>query len=325
MGGLIRPPEPNPDRASVLSVSPCESRRSRRDLGLSGAGLAPGLLTRLTPACSEGLVTRRTRLFVLAPICLATLVALWPAEAFAQRRVVRRVPVRTSIFIGAGYGYPFYAHPYFYDPFWSGWYGYQYRPYPRYAYYEPSAELRTQVAPRDAEVYVDGYLTGTVDNFDGIFQRLRVPLGEHEITIYQEGYRPIHQKMLFRPFESYTIRETMQPLAPGDAPEPRPVPSERAPSQGPPPRGRAPVPAPGARSAERFGAVVVRVQPVDAEVFIDGERWETPAGENRLVVELSEGTHRVEIRKPGFKTYTSSVTIRSGETVSLNVSLPSGD
>jgi hypothetical protein len=281
------------------------------------------LLTRLTPACSEGLVTRRTRLFVFAPVCLATLVALWPAEAFAQRRV-RRLPVRTSVFIGAGYGYPFYAHPFFYDPFWSGWHGYQYRPYPRYGYYEPSAELRTQVTPRDAEVYVDGYLTGTVDNFDGIFQRLRVPLGEHEITIYQEGYRPIHQKMLFRPFESYTIRETMQPLAAGDAPEPRPVPSERAPSQGPPPRGRAPVPAPGARGAERFGAVVVRVQPVDAEVFIDGERWETPAGENRLVVELSEGTHRVEIRKPGFKTYTSSVTIRSGETVTLNVSLPSG-
>jgi len=269
-------------------------------------------------------VTPRKRLFVLAPICLTTIVALWPAEVTAQRRVVRRVPVRTSIFIGAGYGHPFYARPFYYDPFWMGWHGYQYRPYPRYGYYEPSAELRTQVTPRDAEVYVDGYLTGTVDNFDGIFQRLRVPLGEHEITIYQEGYQPIRHKMLFRPFESYTIRETMQPLAPGDVPEPRPVPSERAPQQGPPPRGRAPGPPPE-RNADRFGAVVVRVQPADAEVFIDGERWETPAGENRLMVELSAGSHRVEIRKEGFRPYNSTVTIRSGETVTLNVSLPSGD
>jgi PEGA domain-containing protein len=275
-------------------------------------------------------VTPRKRLFVLAPICLSAIVALWPAEVSAQRRVYRRAPVRTSVFIraGYGYGYPFYGYPYHYDPFWMGWYGYQYRPYPRYGYYEPAAELRTQVTPRQAEVYVDGYLTGTVDDFDGIFQRLRVPLGEHEITIYYEGYRSIHQKMLFRPFESYTLREAMQPLAAGDAPEPRPVPSERAPSQGPPPRGRAPMPAPGDRdadrSADRFGAVAVRVQPADADVFIDGERWETPAGENRLLVELSEGTHRVEIRKAGYKTYTSSITIRSGETVTLNVSLPSG-
>ena len=95
----------------------------------------------------------------------------------------------------------------------------------------------------------------------------------------------------------------MQPIAPGDPVEPRPVPAERTPSQGPPPRGRAPMPAPGARNADRFGSVAVRVQPADAEVFIDGERWDTPAGEDRLLVELSEGTHRVEIRKAGHKPY----------------------
>lgn len=279
-------------------------------------------------------MTPRKRLCVLAPICIAACVALWPAELSAQRRVVRRVPVRTSVFIRASYGYPFYGYPfygypYYYSPFWMGWYGYQYGPYPyppypRYGYYEPAAELRIQVTPRQAEVYVDGYLTGTVDDFDGIFQRLRVPLGEHEVTIYQEGYRPIHQRMLFRPYEKYTVKETMQPVAPGDPAEPRPTPVARTPSPGPPPRGRAPMPAPGDRNADRFGSVAVRVQPADAEVFIDGERWDTPAGENRLLVELSEGTHRVEVRKAGYKTYTSTVTIRSGETVTLNVSLPSG-
>jgi hypothetical protein len=62
------------------------------------------------------------------------------------------------------------------------------------------------------------------------------------------------------------------------------------------------------------------VQPEDAEVLIDGERWESPAGE-RVVVQLLEGEHRVEILKTGFRTYTSTVRVRSGETVSLNVSL----
>jgi hypothetical protein len=274
-------------------------------------------------------VTLRKRLCVLAPICIAASLTLWPAEASAQRRVLRRGPVRTSVFVRANYGYPIYGYPYYYSPFWLGWYGpqygpYPYPPYPRYGYYEPAAELRIQVNLRHAEVYVDGYLTGMVDDFDGIFQRLRVPLGEHEITIYHEGHRPIHHRMLFRPYESYSIKEMMQPIAPGDPVEPRPTPAARTPSQGPAPRGRAPMPAPGNRDADRFGSVTIRVQPADAEVFIDGERWDTPAGENRLLVELSEGTHRVEIRKPGYKTYTSTITIRSGETVTLNVSLPSG-
>ncbi len=301
--------------------------------------LASVLLRRGLPACLEGVVTPRKRLFVLAPICLTAVVVLWPAEVSAQHRVYRRPYPHSSVFVGVGFGYPAFGYPY-YSPFWGygfgmGYgFGYQYGPYPYppygygYGYYS-GAELRTQVTPRQAEVYVDGYLTGTVDDFDGMFQRLRVPLGEHEITIYREGFRTIHQKMLFRPFESYNLRETMQPLAPGDAAEPRPTPSERAPeSQVPPPRRRGSMPAPAdrndERNADRYGAVAVRVQPADADVFIDGERWDTPAGQNRLLVELSEGTHRVEIRKAGFKTYTSSVTIRSGETVTLNVSLPSG-
>jgi hypothetical protein len=169
-----------------------------------------------------------------------------------------------------------------------------------------------------------------VDDFDGVFQRLHMPLGEHEVTIYAPGYRSITQRMLFRPFESYTIKDTMQPLATGDAGEPRPAPSESMRSQGPPPREVAPAGRPGARSPERdidrgdrFGTVAVRVQPADAEVLIDGERWEAPGGE-RVLVQLTEGTHRVEVRKSGYRTYTSTVRVRSGETVTLNISLSAG-
>jgi hypothetical protein len=68
------------------------------------------------------------------------------------------------------------------------------------------------------------------------------------------------------------------------------------------------------------------VQPADAEVFVNGERWDTSPGEDRLLLELIEGSHRVEIRKEGFRTYSSTVRVRQGDTVTLNVSLsPGGD
>ena len=37
---------------------------------------------------------------------------------------------------------------------------------------------------------------------------------------------------------------------------------------------------------------------------------------------LAEGPHRIEVRKDGHRPYTTTVEIRRGETVTLNVSLP---
>ena len=49
--------------------------------------------------------------------------------------------------------------------------------------------------PKEAEVYVDGYYAGIVDDFDGTFQRLRVAPGEHEIELWLDGYRTVRQKV----------------------------------------------------------------------------------------------------------------------------------
>jgi hypothetical protein len=77
---------------------------------------------------------------------------------------------------------------------------------------------------------------------------------------------------------------------------------------------------PGAQDA-RFGALSIRVEPADAEVFVDGERWSGSTGQDRLVVQLPEGRHHVEVRKSGFENFAGDIDINRGETIPLNVSL----
>ena len=70
-----------------------------------------------------------------------------------------------------------------------------------------------------------------------------------------------------------------------------------------------------------FGTLSVQVRPPDAEIFIDGERWTGSEGPGPLEVQVSPGTHRVEIRLPGRQTFVRTISIRAGETLPLNVSL----
>lgn len=74
--------------------------------------------------------------------------------------------------------------------------------------------------------------------------------------------------------------------------------------------------------SSNFGTLAIRVQPPGADVLIDGERWQGPDGQRRLVVEVAEGSHKVEIRKDGYENFTADVTVRRGEVTPLNVSLP---
>jgi hypothetical protein len=260
---------------------------------------------------------------------------------------------------GFGFGYGLYSG--FYAPYYAGYGGWGYYgqypypyPYPAYGYYGNWASIRLEVKPRDAQVFVDGYLVGSVDQFDGVFQRLDLPTGEHEIVAYAKGYRSYRQRTLFRPGESYHFKGILEPLPPGAPEEAQPQPSPRDPSPDPnrdprdpysrepydpagqdpnrpPPddRGRPlpPFERPGDRrppDSNSFGTLNIRVQPGDATVVIDGERWDSPEGGSRLSVQLVAGPHRVEVRKDGFKPYVSTVQIRPGDTQALNISLPPG-
>ena len=62
-------------------------------------------------------------------------------------------------------------------------------------------------------VYVGEAQAGVVDDFDGIFQRLYLPPGKHEIEIRLDGYQPLRQVVFVTVGNSYNIRGQLQPLA----------------------------------------------------------------------------------------------------------------
>jgi hypothetical protein len=109
-----------------------------------------------------------------------------------------------------GLGY-FYYDPYVWAPVTHIHYdGYAYG----YGYGYPSGELRLQVKPRHAEVYVDGYYAGQVDDFDGVFQSLRLEEGEYRIEIVAAGYEPIEFDVRIQPGRKITYRGELFSLRP---------------------------------------------------------------------------------------------------------------
>lgn len=73
-----------------------------------------------------------------------------------------------------------------------------------------------------------------------------------------------------------------------------------------------------------FGTLAIQVRPPDAVITIDGERWVGPDSAGPLLIQLTPGVHRVELRSPGHRAYGANILIRSGVTTPLNVELAGG-
>jgi hypothetical protein len=247
-----------------------------------------------------------------------------------------------TVVVGGGYWGGYYGYPYggYWGGYWGpygGWGGY-WGPYGYPGYYDDSGELRLEIEPKEAQVYVDGYFAGIVDDFDGTFQRLRMSPGGHELEVYLKGYQLLKKTLYLGARQATTIKGQLVALAAGEAqegpPQPVPQPGEAPGRPGAPaypaepwrPAAQAPPDDRPADQGRGFGSLVFRVQPAGAEVTIDGERWQGPAeAAERLVVQVSEGSHRIEIRKDGFSPFTTTVQVRRGETMPVNVSLPPRD
>ena len=239
----------------------------------------------------------------------------------AGRRVAARPPARVVYFRGYGYR-PYSYRPYYYghyDPFFYGPY-----PSPYFGARYDQSSVRLEVKPTETEVYVDGYYAGVADSYDGFFQRLRLSSGEHEIELHLDGYESTRETLYLVAGETYKIRHEMEALTAGAPQPPRPEPSAPPAPAASPGRRRGP-PVGQSFAAEQFGTLAVRVQPLDAEVLIDGEVWRGFEGLNRVVVDLGAGLHEIEVRRDGYRTYRAEIEVREADTTVLNVSLPSSD
>ena len=225
-----------------------------------------------------------------------------------------------------GWGWGSYWWPY--GSYYDGWYGGGYWGYPyggwgaNYSYaHHDVGSVRILVNPSEARVYVDGYYAGTVDDFDGLFQRLNVAPGRHEISLKLEGHKT-HRMKVYVPFEGtlklhYTMEkgagETVEDLA-VNIPErelERERERERAQSvqlqEGR--RDEAPAPA----------TLRLNVKPPDASIYIDGT-FRGTAREAASVL-LPPGRHKIEIVRPGYRTVEHEVETAVGEPTDLTIEL----
>jgi PEGA domain-containing protein len=125
------------------------------------------------------------------------------------------------------YYYPRQYYPYGYGAFGLGYFYYNpYRWYPGVyssysdygGYYNRSftafdiGELRLDVSPRDAQVFVDGYYAGIVDDYDGAFQALKLESGAYRIEISAPGYETLAFDVRITPGQRVRYRGDLRRL-----------------------------------------------------------------------------------------------------------------
>lgn len=117
--------------------------------------------------------------------------------------------------MGWGLGY-YYNDPYAWYPGDPWRYGYA-APgyaYPGGAYGYDVGRLRLQVQPRNAEVYIDGYYAGIVDDFDGRFQGMSLESGGYAVEVALPGFEPLQFDIRITPGRTTTYRGELLPKRP---------------------------------------------------------------------------------------------------------------
>jgi hypothetical protein len=103
---------------------------------------------------------------------------------------------------GYPYGYPGYGYGGYYAPYGYGYGGYSGQPY---------GGLRIDIPEREAEVYVDGYFAGVVDDFDGRLQQANLEAGPHRIEVRLPGFETLAFDVRIEPGRTITYRGGLRP------------------------------------------------------------------------------------------------------------------
>jgi hypothetical protein len=258
----------------------------------------------------------------------------------AQRRHPRAGTGTGRRHSGGGYYNPYY-YPYANNYYWNwglGWhYGYSPYYYSGFYGYDPyfynrryyssyrTGSVRVMVEPAETRVYVDGYYAGVADDFDGLFQRLNLSPGRHEVTFKLEGHRSFKVKVYVPLDQTVKIRHRMaQGTGEDESAEVVGRPSDYARYEE---RRRADEADYGADELEEDedavgedgGTLRLSGSPADASVYVDGDFKGTVRQLRRI--RLSPGKHRVELVRPGYRTFEREIEIRAGRATDLQIDL----
>jgi hypothetical protein len=241
-------------------------------------------------------------------------------------------------------GYPYYDSRYYsYSPGW-GWGSYWW-PYGSYGWYgsggywgypygssgvhhyvhRAAGSIRVLVDPAEARVYVDGYYAGTVDDFDGLFQRLNVSPGRHEISLKLEGYRTHRLKVYAASGGTLKLHhdmvrgagETFEDLA-GNVPE-REVRREPARDEEDDEAENEDPAQADDDAVAAGGKLRLKVSPADASVYVDGAFRGT--AREAASLQLPPGQHRLELVRPGYRTHERTIEIGSGDAITVTIEM----
>jgi hypothetical protein len=247
-----------------------------------------------------------------------------------------------------------------------GWYGYPgwgyYGGYGGYGYYgspgwgytavypvagAAHGALDLDVQPESAQIYVDGDLVGTADDFDGFPDFLWLAKGTYDVVIFAPGFQTIS-----RQYSIYggLVIDVEDSMVPGQETLPQDLVSKqtvnrderlrrdrenaeqaRAYEESPMrdsaagERGEAA----GDDSADRLdargepGSLKLAIVPDDASVYLDGRFLGTGRELARLRAGLivDPGEHRIEVVRPGRQSEEKSFSVRAGEEIRLEIEL----
>lgn len=125
--------------------------------------------------------------YVYAPRIIRPRIVTWAP----YRPYVYRPSLSIGVYYGSGGSYPYGDIPRAY-----------YDPVPGRAY----GGVRITDAPRDAQVFADGYYVGIVDDFDGVFQHVNLEAGAHRIEVQAPGLEPVAFDVMVQPGRTMTLR-----------------------------------------------------------------------------------------------------------------------
>ena len=276
-----------------------------------------------------------------------------------------------------GYGYPYYGYagyyPWYYYGYgpgygwgwWGDWYGWWWPWGPATVGYAGSygdsyhnqgsgyGALDVDVSPGNAQIYVDGSMVGTADDYDGFPSYLWLPQGTYDVVIFLDGYQTIARQISIYDGLVIDVNDHMQP---GQAIHPEDLPAktherrderlqheaeqqdaarrreewERQQQQYDAPSGdyHAPAhnnapPTVGAADSGTVARLHVTVTPPDASVYLDGNFVGTAREIQGLSAGLivSPGSHRLEVVRPGYEQRELSFDGHAGQDVNLDVQL----